>query len=621
MMKKYILPALIINVLFCWPFSFALAQGARSYEINNFEVILKINEDSTVDVTEQISYDFRGEYHQGWRSILLKNIGSITDISMSDEIGMPLEYVNGKLDKTDPASWGKYTTLREADRVNVEWYYSAADQSKTWTINYRVHGLTGFYENFDEIYWNLFTDYEVPIRRVRAEVILPRPSQKIEQSFYRTDNSLSTGYTFSKLSDTRFVFADSNIYPQEDVTVALGFDKGIVSSSAYRLDFLKTNWGLISGIIIFIFTAVYLSIYVHFNERRKKKEKTIVPQYEPPRNLKPAQMDMIYREKLSKKSWPATIVDLAVKGFVVIEEDVYPDWSKVIPKITVALSFVSLIFMIITFASSLLYLIIPLALFIVLPQLLKFILSGGNYILEMFDFVSKFKDYIIKSAKDFKSDDSLDDYERGFLKAIFDGGKPFSTKLMRVNRNESRELMILMKKIEKNFKNELVSDHSDVYAKSIKLSEKRGIIAALVFIVIIVLLAYGFDMVGVAWQLSLFAVGSILSFLIYLYFKVYNPALSESGNELWREIEGFKMYLNTAEKYRLQNLTPEIFEKFLPYAMIFGIEKKWAKNFETLINNLGIFFQNESKNDFKKVKINCKKSLGFHLRCCWVRNK
>ncbi|MBA3550959.1 DUF2207 domain-containing protein, partial [Patescibacteria group bacterium] len=43
-----------------------------------------------------------------------------------------------------------------------------------------------------------------------------------------------------------------------------------------------------------------------------------------------------------------------------------------------------------------------------------------------------------------------------------------------------------------------------------------------------------------------------------------------------------KLYLQTAERHRVQNLTPDLFEKFLPYAMIYGIEKKWAKAFESL---------------------------------------
>jgi len=44
---------------------------------------------------------------------------------------------------------------------------------------------------------------------------------------------------------------------------------------------------------------------------------------------------------------------------------------------------------------------------------------------------------------------------------------------------------------------------------------------------------------------------------------------------------GFKEYLEKAEKYRLQWQEKEgIFEKFLPYAMVFGVADKWTKAFE-----------------------------------------
>jgi uncharacterized membrane protein len=62
---------------------------------------------------------------------------------------------------------------------------------------------------------------------------------------------------------------------------------------------------------------------------------------------------------------------------------------------------------------------------------------------------------------------------------------------------------------------------------------------------------------------------------------------SKKGNELYYELEGLKMYIDTAEKHRIEfHNDPEkfrgVFEKLLPYAMIFGLEKKWAKEFEDL---------------------------------------
>ena len=44
---------------------------------------------------------------------------------------------------------------------------------------------------------------------------------------------------------------------------------------------------------------------------------------------------------------------------------------------------------------------------------------------------------------------------------------------------------------------------------------------------------------------------------------------------------GFKLFLEVTEKNRMENITPDMFEKFLPYAMIFGVEKKWAQKFES----------------------------------------
>jgi uncharacterized membrane protein len=75
----------------------------------------------------------------------------------------------------------------------------------------------------------------------------------------------------------------------------------------------------------------------------------------------------------------------------------------------------------------------------------------------------------------------------------------------------------------------------------------------------------------------------IWSIVTSYYFIKFNPRLSKKGRVLKEEWLGFKLYLETAEKYRVQNLTPEIFEKYLPYAIIFGVEKKWAKAFESIV--------------------------------------
>ena len=82
--------------------------------------------------------------------------------------------------------------------------------------------------------------------------------------------------------------------------------------------------------------------------------------------------------------------------------------------------------------------------------------------------------------------------------------------------------------------------------------------------------------------LSLFVTG-ISIFII----SVFWDFRSEKGNDAYYELLGLKMYINTAEKHRIEfHNDPEkfrgVFESLLPYAIIFGLEKKWMNEFKDL---------------------------------------
>jgi uncharacterized membrane protein YgcG len=76
-----------------------------------------------------------------------------------------------------------------------------------------------------------------------------------------------------------------------------------------------------------------------------------------------------------------------------------------------------------------------------------------------------------------------------------------------------------------------------------------------------------------------------------LLFAFLLPAPTSRGADVFAEIEGFKLYLETAEEKRLNMADPlgqrppamtvELYERFLPYAMALGVEKPWTKQFET----------------------------------------
>lgn len=72
--------------------------------------------------------------------------------------------------------------------------------------------------------------------------------------------------------------------------------------------------------------------------------------------------------------------------------------------------------------------------------------------------------------------------------------------------------------------------------------------------------------------------GLLVGGIILLIFAFLMPARTEKGAELELRIKGFKMYMETAEKYRQQfNEKENIFEQLLPYAIMFQLTGKWIK--------------------------------------------
>jgi hypothetical protein len=75
---------------------------------------------------------------------------------------------------------------------------------------------------------------------------------------------------------------------------------------------------------------------------------------------------------------------------------------------------------------------------------------------------------------------------------------------------------------------------------------------------------------------------AISAVLLFIFAK-YMPQRSKKGVLVKEQIEGFKLYLKTAEKYRMQFYEKtNYFEKFLPYAIALGVADIWAKKFENI---------------------------------------
>jgi uncharacterized membrane protein len=71
--------------------------------------------------------------------------------------------------------------------------------------------------------------------------------------------------------------------------------------------------------------------------------------------------------------------------------------------------------------------------------------------------------------------------------------------------------------------------------------------------------------------------------LMIAAFSRWLPKRTLEGSEALWNIKGFREFLHTAERYRLQWQEKEkIFETFLPYAMVLGVAKEWANTFKDI---------------------------------------
>lgn len=112
-----------------------------------------------------------------------------------------------------------------------------------------------------------------------------------------------------------------------------------------------------------------------------------------------------------------------------------------------------------------------------------------------------------------------------------------------------------------------------------RLSEKGLVWKGSRWAQVIFIILAGFAFLGSFFLFPLsihLAIAMIISTLILFVFSFFMPRRTLQGAEFNRKIMGFKLYMETAEKYRQRfHEKGNIFERFLPYAIMFGITGLW----------------------------------------------
>jgi hypothetical protein len=306
-------PSLIL--LFAAILALASPLFAKSWRVSNFEDTITVNHDGSASVHETITLVFVGEWHGIHRTIPIEYPGPdgtnyqlfVNVTSVSDESGAKLKY--------DSSTSGAYRDLKIyiPDAVNA---------TRTVEIAYRVRNGTRFFDQYDEFYWNVTgNDWPVPIDHVIAGVHFPDGASGSlrAQAFTGVYGSTERDAT-AKVDGSTAEFETSNPLPMRGgMTIDVYIPKGILKPPS---PLTKLFWFIGSNPVVFlplVTLAVMFTLW-WYSGRDPDPGMSVAPMYEPPPGVTPAEAGTLLDDHIHPRDITSTIVDLAVRGFLKIEE-------------------------------------------------------------------------------------------------------------------------------------------------------------------------------------------------------------------------------------------------------------------------------------------------------------
>lgn len=530
------------------------ALGAqRSLVLERFDAELRVQPSGAVDVTETIRARFQGSWNGIYRNLSLAHQTAqgrrerldVDLVSVTDESGQDL-----RVETTNRDRWTR--------RFQI-WVPGAQDATRTVVIRYQVHNVIRFFSedsefgHMDELYWNVTgNEWEVPIERASARIVLPDGVTPTQSSGYTgpagsTEQDVDIAASGSVVTFT----GRGSFRPGEGLTVASGWPAGVVARPSATSGAVRGATEKWPGALPF------LVFFVAFREWRRKgrdpEARSIVVQYEPPSDLGPTETGTLVDHKVDMHDITASLVDLAVRGFIHIEKRV----SKTLG--------------IFSSTEYVFHLKKPRGEWGALKEHERLYLSAI--------FKHSGASSVMATLKSFIGEAEEEPPAGAVREGAGQGPTYESVELSALKNQFYKDLA----KIKQAVYEQLVDRGH--YSRSPSAVKKRWTVTGL---------AVG--MVGVAGAVSisnsgLFPVdpaflggGAVASALILLAFGAVMPARTILGARTREAALGFKEFLSKVEEDRFRRMitSPEMFERYLPYAMAFKVEKKWARAFEDM---------------------------------------
>ncbi len=521
---------------------------AEDYTISNYEVNIKVNEDNSYNIIETITANFNTKKHGIYRTIPLRN-----EVARADGT-KDVTYAKIKNVQVD----NPFETLNQDSMytIKIGSQYSYVEGKKTYRLYYTYDLFRAEKQKkYDEFYFNIIgPDWDTTIDRVDFTITMPKDFDKNKIGFSSgyLGESETEGISYEVNGNVIKGSLNRRLYAKEALTVRIELEEGYFTKR-FNVEDLSIIVSLVSLIFSFLLWWFY-----------GKDEKVVdTVEFYPPDNLNSLELSFRYRGTVRDKDVTSLLIYLANKGYVKISE------------INSVTNFNKNDF-----------------------QITKIKDYDGNNNLEKI-----FMDGLFKyGATKVTSDDLYDNFYRTTEKLKKEVMSKENRNLIydkMVDKKANYNLFLIILTIFVAFILPLMVSGYLLLAiipiflalfyipfykviiktKSIVLGLFIGLHSGVFFIVVFSNILSYFP-----YLLTNFVVAGIcLILMIIIYFNM--PKRNKYGLEILGRINGFKNFLETAEKTQLENLVlknPEYFYEILPYTYVLDISDKWISKFEEI---------------------------------------
>lgn len=547
------------------------------YTINNYDIIIKVKENNVLDITENINVNFNESRHGIYRTIPLFNTITRLDGTTSKN---KVQITNIKVNEP-------YTKSIQNGKLNLQ--IGDPDRTitgpKTYSIHYDYNLGKDPSKDYDELYFNLIgNEWDTNINKVNFTINLPKEfdsdnlgfstgkfgSTSSNDVYHQVNGNTISGYTLKTLE------------PGEGLTIRLELEEGYFKNAKLQVDWKES--------LIYIFPILFPILCYNLWKKYGKDDKVVKTiEFNPPDGMNSLDVGFYYKGIATDKDVISLLLYFANKGYLKISKTQVPKLFGTRESFTITKlkeydgndwcekTFLEGLFRKRRKNQS--------------PYLIGIQTIPSNKVTEE-DLKDNFYITIRHILNDKKSKESQD--------------KIFDSKSVRKKGSIMAAIVITFLMIiippflttydfigtffPLFFAALAISIYTYYTAKALEEKTKKLpsiLLMTLVIIIVLCISFFAFPNVLLAFDsitLTGYLIGLICIIIMTIFYRII-PKRTPYGIEILGKIKGFKEFIETAEKDKLETLVqdnPTYYYDILPYAYVLGVSNTWMKKFESM---------------------------------------